>query len=315
MHSSVHHVLGQHAGYKVSHILVDDPCFHNQTGVDVVGPCPVNQVVGVHADTVSAHQSGTHVQEVPFGGGAIQYFGRADAHGAEDGAQLVHQGDVHVALGVLHHLCGFGHTDGRGTAGAVGQHRTVQLLHEVEGIRRGAGNYLGDVFHGMFFVAGIDALGRVAHEVVRVEGQSGAVAEHRHADLLGTARKDRGFVDYDVALLEQSAHRGAGHPQRGEVGIVGIIHRRGHTDDVHIAVAQVLRIGGQVQIALQAVRQGGSVHLAGIVLGTQQIIHPFMVDFQAVHAIALGKQAGQRQSYVAQSYNPDSDILYIHNVL
>ena len=71
----------------------------------------VGQVVRIDADAVAADQAGAERQEVPLGAGRLQHFQGVDAELVEQDRQVVDQGDVEVALGVLDHLGRFGDLD------------------------------------------------------------------------------------------------------------------------------------------------------------------------------------------------------------
>ena len=62
-------------------------------------------------NAVAAYQSGFELEEVPLGTSGFKYILRIDAHPVEYLGQLVHEGNVDIALGVLDHLGGFGHLD------------------------------------------------------------------------------------------------------------------------------------------------------------------------------------------------------------
>ena len=124
--------------------------------------------------------------------------------------QLVDQRDVDVALGVLDHLGGLGHRMLDALCVPAVMIVRVQRVDEIGDFRRRAGGDLPDRRQAMFLVARIDALGAVAGEEILVELEAGDALEDRHADFLGAARIDGGFVDHDVALLQHLADGFAG---------------------------------------------------------------------------------------------------------
>jgi hypothetical protein len=73
---------------------------------------------------------GTEAQEIPLGAGRLEHFAGVDADLVED-RNLVHQGDVDVALGVLDHLGRFGHLDRRCLVDA-GDHRAIEIGQQIE---------------------------------------------------------------------------------------------------------------------------------------------------------------------------------------
>ena len=84
-------------------------------------------------------------------------------------------------------------------------------------------------------VARIDSLGRVAREEVLVELEARGLLQLGYADVLGGTRKDGGLVDDDIAGLQHGAHGAAGSNEGGEIGTLGVVHRRRYGDDVEVA--------------------------------------------------------------------------------
>ena len=64
----------------------------------------VGDVEGIDADAVAADQARPEGQEIPLGAGGVEHVVRVDAQPVADQGDLVDQGDVDVALGVLQHL-------------------------------------------------------------------------------------------------------------------------------------------------------------------------------------------------------------------
>ena len=188
-----------------AHRIVDAAAGEQDVGVVAGRLRLLDQVIRIHADAVAADQARAERQEVPLGAGRFQHFGGVDAEPVEDQRELVDQRDVDVALGVLDHLGGLGHLEARGLVRAGGDDAAVQRIDEVGGLGRRAGGHLGDVGQAALAVAGIDALGAVADEEIVVEAQAGGALEFGHADFLGRAGIDGGFVDHHVAALEHAA--------------------------------------------------------------------------------------------------------------
>ena len=61
-----------------------------------------------------------------------------DAHGVEDLGQLVHEGDVDVALRVLDNLGSLSHLDAWGFMCAVDEDAVVDGIHVIGNLGRGA---------------------------------------------------------------------------------------------------------------------------------------------------------------------------------
>ena len=66
----------------------------------------MGEIVGVDADAVPAHQPRREVQKVPLGAGGVENVVRGEPQRAEDLRDLVDEGSVDVALGVLDDLGG-----------------------------------------------------------------------------------------------------------------------------------------------------------------------------------------------------------------
>ena len=156
----------------------------------------------------------------------------------EDRRQLVHEGDVEIALGVLDHLGGLRHLDRRRAMDAGGDHRAVDVGDDVERPGILARDDLGDGLEAMQLVAGIDALGRIADGEIAAGDEAGTRRQHRHAVFLDRAGIDRGFVDDDIALL-QHATDGLRRRQHGaEIGPVRVVDRRRDGHDIEIRGGQ-----------------------------------------------------------------------------
>ena len=94
--------------------------------------------------------------------GGRQHVAGIDAEPMEDRGQLVHEGDVEIALRVLDHLGGFGDLDRRRAMDAGVDHRAVDVGDDVERRAHPARHHLDDGLEAVLLVAGIDALGRIA---------------------------------------------------------------------------------------------------------------------------------------------------------
>ena len=61
------------------------------------------------------YQSGRERQEIPFRSGGFQDIKRIYPHSIENNGKLVHKGYIHITLGILDNLGGFGYLDTRRT--------------------------------------------------------------------------------------------------------------------------------------------------------------------------------------------------------
>ena len=267
----------------------------------------VGEVVRVHADAVAAHQAGAEGQKVPLAAGGLQHGFGVDAHLVEDDGQLVDEGDVDVALGVLDHLGGFGHADAFGLVRAGGDDLQVKGIDQVGHCWRGAGGDFLDGGDAMFFVARVDALGAVAGKKVEVELEAGEFFQHGHAVFFGGAGVDGGFVDDDVAFLEHLADGLRGLDQRRQVGLFVVVDGRGHGDDEDVAGGQIGGIGA-------VLHAGGFKHFfvrdfqRGVVAGLQGG-NARLVNVEAQYVALFGEFDGQRQTNVAQADDGEFDLV------
>src|SRR5205085_2038169 len=165
----------------------------------------------------------------------------------EDLCDLVHEGDVDVALGVLDGLCSFGHLDGRGTENAAFGDRAIdggQLLDDFSIL---AGDHLGDLVDRVLAVARVDALGAIA------EAEVASALEARNSLDLGAANVFR-YAGIDGAFVDDGRTQigidRAGDGARrchdgGEVGTVHLVDGRRHGHDVDVCAGDVLSPIGQ----------------------------------------------------------------------
>ena len=210
----------------------------------------VGQVVGVHADAVATDETGAEGQEVPLGAGRLEHGVGVDPEAFEDHRELVDQGDVQVALGVLDDLRGFRGAQVRDRKGAGADDAAVQGVHERQGPGRGAGGHLDHVGQAMGLVPGIDPFGAVADEEALVVAQSRLALEQGYADLLRGAGIDRRFVHHDRAGRDHAAHHAARGFERGKVRPLVGVDGGGHRDHEHIAALQVVEFRGERQARL-----------------------------------------------------------------
>ena len=242
------HVLDGLLGDELAHAVVDASPRQDHLRViaDLVGL--VGEVVGVDADAVPADQAGPEGQEVPLGAGGLQHFERVDADAVEQDGELVHQGDVEVALRVLDHLGRLGDLDARRTVYARGDDALVESGDFFERLRSVARHHFQDAGKRVLLVTGIDALGRVADVEVALPAHAGGFLEDRHAHFLGGAGIDRRFVHDDRAALHVPAYGLARADERAQVGLVRGVHRRRHRDDDEIGGRERRRIGRDLEL-------------------------------------------------------------------
>ncbi len=295
------HELDGFVGHVGGHAVVQTPAGQDDLGVVADLLCLVGEVVRIDADAVAAHQAGTEGQKVPLGAGGLQHLQRVDAQAVEDQAQLVHQGDVDVALGVFDHLGGLGHADRAGLVRAGGDDLGVELVDGLGHFGGAAAGHLFDAGQAVLFVAGVDALGAVAAEEVLVELEAAGALELGHADFFGGAGVDGGFVDHHVAGLEGGADGLAGLDEGGQVGAIGRVDRGGHGDDEDLAAVELGRVVAVAQLAGGAQLVGAAFQR--VVAPALQLGHAGGVDVEAQHGALFAEFDRQRQADVAQADN------------
>ena len=104
--------------------------------------------------------------------------------------QLVHKGNIDVALRVLRHLRRLCDADGGCAVNAL-HHRAVDGCDRIECRRIHPGDDLDDVLQTVDRVARVDALRRIPHLEVRTAAQPRLLFEQRKADVLRHPGIDR----------------------------------------------------------------------------------------------------------------------------
>ena len=256
------------------------------------------EVIGVHADAVAAHQSGTEAQSVPLGVHAGKHLVGINAHAVADHGDLVHKGDVDIPLAVLDHLDRLGGLDGGNGEGPCLDDDIVDLFDLPDALLVHAGDDFPDIGQGMNTVAGVDALWRVADLPVLPAFQAGFLFNDGDADILRHAGVHRGLKDHDAAGGEVLAH-GAGRALNGAQIRCGIgIDRRGHGDDQELRFLQA----GGVRCKFHRGILDGLAHLVGGVDAVGVLIHPLFVDVKANDRNVLGKLHRKGHTHIAEAH-------------
>ena len=242
LNSLLQHQLNHLLGDVLSHSVVHAPSGKDNLRVIAVALCALRQIVGVHADAVSAHQSRLERQEIPFRRSGFQHILRVDAHPCKDLRQLVHKGDVDVALRVFNHLCRFGHLDRRGQMRTGRNDRSIHVIHKLANFRRRARSHLFNPLNRMFLIAWIDALRRITGKKVFVEFQPGDLFNHRNALILRNTRIDGRFVNHDIAFRNHLPDRRTCPVEGCQVRIVVPIDRSGNRHHIKIAISDIINI-------------------------------------------------------------------------
>lgn len=151
-----------------AHVVVDAPAGIDNLRMIAQAFGFMGEVVRIHSDAMTSHQTWFKVQEVPLGAGSLQHFVCVNAHAREDERQLIDKSDVDIALCVFNDLGSFGYLDGRSLVRAGFDDTPVEGIHPVGNFgRTAAGNFL-DVYQPVLLVSGIDAFGRIATKKSRL---------------------------------------------------------------------------------------------------------------------------------------------------
>src|SRR5690625_5180262 len=205
--------------------------------------------------------------------------------------------------------------------GAGGNDFFIQRVDEIRRLRRAARGDLDDRTEPALFVAGIDALGRVADVetaavvaatvtiviIVTDAGQARFGFEHGYAVFFGAAGVDGGFVDDDIARRQLAANAGAGAQQGGQVGAARGVNGRGHGSDVNRSLVHVCFAVGQAKTVGHG-SQLCAVHFAAGVVPLTDLINALGVNIKSDDAVGAGQFDGQRQPDVAQPDNGDGGL-------
>ncbi len=90
---------------------------------------------------MAAHQAGAEGQEVPLAPRSLQHIKSVDAQLAEDHRQLIHQGDIQVALGIFNYLGGLRHFQASRPVSASPNDLSIEVIHPNSRLRRTAAGH------------------------------------------------------------------------------------------------------------------------------------------------------------------------------
>ena len=102
------------------------------------------EIIGIDADAVAADQARLEAEEIPLGPRRREHVPHRHADLREDLRDLVHEGDVDVALGVLDRLGRLGRLDRRRAEHAAAGDRAVDVRELLDDLLVLAGDDLGD---------------------------------------------------------------------------------------------------------------------------------------------------------------------------
>ena len=226
---------------------------------------------------MTAYETGTEGEKVPLRLRCLQHILCVNPHSIEDLRQLIHKGNVDIPLGVLDHLGRLSHLDRGCEMGAGSDDGAVDCIDILAHLRRGAGGNLLDMLHGVLLIAGIDALGAVATIEVLIELQPGDTLHDRDAALLRHAGVDGALIDDYIALADDLTYHLTGRDKRREVGVVILIHGRGDSHDIEVALPDLIEIRGADEAILDGGLQELIRHLEGGIVTRHQSLYPSRV--------------------------------------
>ena len=161
------------------------------------------------------YQSGRERQEIPFRSGGFQYIKRIYPHSIENNGKLVHKGYIHVTLGILDNLGGFGYLDTRRTVQPRLNDQLIDFRYRFQSFGIAAGNDLHGIYQGMYLITRIDSFRWVSNLKVLSYSQPWNLLQDRDAILFRTSRIYGRFVYYIIASFKDFAYRAGRTQQRG----------------------------------------------------------------------------------------------------
>ncbi len=177
--------------------------------------------------------------------------------------------------------------------------RLVQRGDALQGLGGIPSGHLDDLVQAVRLVAGVDPLGRIAHEEVLLPAQARGPLQDRHAHVLGTARIHRGLEHHRCAAAHVAAHHLAGAAQRCQVGLVHRVNRGRHRNDEEIGVLEPGRIARHRELArsrkLRAADVAHRVHAPAV---GGDLLFAY-IEADGGQRLAEGDR--QRQAYVSEA--------------
>ena len=138
-------------------------------------------------------------------------------------------------------------------------HRFVNRFDPVKGFGVLGRDDLDHIFHRMFGIAGVHALGAIGQLDLRARCQTAARSQGRAADVFGHAGVNGAFQNNEAAGHQMRCDGGTGPQHRPQIGGFGIGDWRGHGDDKGGAAFQISGIIGKT---CSACADRGIRHLA-----------------------------------------------------
>ena len=275
------HQLNCLGGDILAHAIVHPATSKDNLGVIAIALGALGKVIGVNTDAVTTNESGTEGEEIPLGAGSLQYIEGVDTHLVEDLAQLIDECDIDVTLAVLNDLGGLSNLDSRSKVGTGSDDAAIYLVDILAYLGSGARGDLLDMLYSVFLVTRIDALGAIAAVEIDIHLQAADLLDNGDAVILGDTGINGGLIDYDIALGDDLTNSGGGTDKRGEVGVVVTVHGSGNGNDIEVAVADFLNVGGAYEaVIVDGVLQEVVGNLEGGIMACHEGINTCLVHVE-----------------------------------
>ena len=167
----------------------------------------VCQIVWIHRDTVSTHQTWTILQEVPFATCGFNHIVGINTHAVANQCQLIHKRDIHVALAILYRLRSLCHLHVGSFVSAVLQDTIVQRIHQVCYLWCRTRSDLLNLSQCIHFIAWIDTLWRITAVEILIKLQTAKLLQDRHTILFCTTGINGWLINHQVTLCQCLTNR------------------------------------------------------------------------------------------------------------
>ena len=260
--------------------------------------CCIGQIVGIHTDAVSAHQTRPEAQSIPLGVHTCQNLVGINAHPVADHGDLIHECDVDIPLAVLYHLDSLGGLDGGDRESTGLDHDVIDLLDLPGGLLVHTGNDLADVGQGMYPVTGVNALGAVTDFPVHTALEAGLFFDNGNTDILRNTGIYRGFKDHNAAGGQILSHRPGSPFHRPQVGGIVLVDRSGHCHNNEAGLLQ----GCGIRSEFHCGGLDGIAYLVSRVDAVFVFVDPAFIDVKANNLDVLGKFHSNGHTYITQAH-------------
>lgn len=116
----------------------------------------MHQIVRIYPYTMPTYQSGRERQKFLLFR-RLSRHKRIYPHSIENNGKLVHKGYIHVTLGILDNLGGFGYLDTRRTVQPRLNDQLIDVRYRFQSFGIAAGNDLHGIYQGMYLITRIDS--------------------------------------------------------------------------------------------------------------------------------------------------------------